>query len=130
MPAIEQIRIQEPAVREDRIRELKARAAGALDDALGVVAKNLGREEARQAGTSLAGLSETLTAHEAPAHRLDVARVMDLISDRSGTTSRLLKNRDMLRWLRSSSPLVQEVRCGLELSLRALRLTVFEQPVF
>ena len=81
MPAIEQIQRPQPVAREDRIRELKARAAEALDDALGVVAKNLGREEARQASDSLAGLGETLTSHEAPAHRLDVARVMDLISD-------------------------------------------------
>lgn len=81
MPAIEQIRIQEPAVGRDRIQELKARAAGALDDALGVVAQNLGRDEARKAETSAMGLGEELAAQEAALHSLDHAKVMDLIAD-------------------------------------------------
>ena len=81
MPAIETIRAQQPAAEKERIRELKARAAASLDDALGVVARNLGREEAAKAEDSLAGLGASLSAQEAPAHRLDMARVMDLIAD-------------------------------------------------
>ncbi len=81
MPAIEQIQIQEPARGHDRIQELKARAAGALDDALNVVSKNLGREEARQAETSAKGIGSELAAQEAAMHHLDHATVMDLIAD-------------------------------------------------
>lgn len=82
MPAIEQIQIQHrPAAGRDRIQELKARAAEGLDDAMAVVAKNLGRDEARQAENSIAGLGDELAAQEAAAHRLDHARVMDLIAD-------------------------------------------------
>lgn len=81
MPAIEQIRIQEPAAGRDRIQELKARAAGALDDALNVVAQNIGREEARKAEDSLMGLGVELAAQESAMHHLDHAKVMDLIAD-------------------------------------------------
>lgn len=81
MPAIDPIRIQEPVSEKERISELKARAAGALDDALDVVADNLGRAEALEADQSLSGLEESLAAEEGPAHRLDMARVMDLIAD-------------------------------------------------
>ncbi|MBG0790571.1 MAG: hypothetical protein H0S80_08765 [Desulfovibrionaceae bacterium] len=80
MPGIESVRIQKPAVDNDRIRELKNRAAAALDDALGVVAQNLGREEARRADVSLAGLNG-LSGDDAPAHSLNIDRVMDLIAD-------------------------------------------------
>lgn len=82
MPAIEQIRIQQDVTAtRDRIQELKARAAEGLDDALSVVSRNLGREEAREAGNSLAGLGEELAAQEASMHHLDAARVADLIAD-------------------------------------------------
>lgn len=81
MPAIEQIQIQERSVARDRIQELKARAAEGLDDAMAVVAKNLGREEAKEAESALAGLGDELAAQEAAMHHLDHARVMDLISD-------------------------------------------------
>lgn len=81
MPAIDPIRIQEPVADNDRIRELKARATAALDDALDVVADNLGREEARKADLSVAGLDGSLDVEDAPAHQLDMARVMELIAD-------------------------------------------------
>ncbi|BDQ34238.1 hypothetical protein [Pseudodesulfovibrio portus] len=81
MPAIESIRIQESPAGEDRIRELKARAAEALDNAMNVVTENLGRAEAVEARESLAEMDTALAAQEAPAHRLDLARVMDLIAD-------------------------------------------------
>lgn len=82
MPGIEQIQIQ---TRTDatraRIQELKARAAEGLDDALSVVARNLGREDAAEAENSLKGLETELASQESAMHSLDHARVMDLISD-------------------------------------------------
>lgn len=81
MPAIDPIRRQEPAAGEDRIRELKARAAEALDNAMDVVTENLGRTEALQARESLTEMDAAMASREAPAHRLDLARVMDLIAD-------------------------------------------------
>ena len=81
MPAIDPIRIQEPVSGKDRIQELKERASEALDSALGVVTENLGREEARQAADSLTELEAAQVVQEAPAHTLDLARVMDLIAD-------------------------------------------------
>ena len=45
MPAIDPIRIQKSPAGEDRIRELKARATEALDNAMDVVAENLGRTD-------------------------------------------------------------------------------------
>lgn len=83
MPAIEQIQGFQPRTdpARDRIQELKARAAEGLDDALGAVARNLGRDEAREAEQSLAGLDKELVAQSKAMHHLDPARVADLISD-------------------------------------------------
>lgn len=80
MPAIEQIQIQPRTdAGRERISELKAKAAEGLDDALNLVARNLGREEAAEAEDSLQGLD--LAGQESGVHRLDHARVLDLISD-------------------------------------------------
>ncbi|MCJ2165192.1 MULTISPECIES: hypothetical protein [unclassified Pseudodesulfovibrio] len=82
MPAIEQIQIQHSTdTARARIQELKARAAEGLDDALSVVAKNFGREETHEAEDSLKSLGQDLAAQGANTHRLDLTRVMDLISD-------------------------------------------------
>ena len=82
MPAIEQIQIHpRPDVAKARIQELKARAAEGLDDALSVVAKNLGREETDQATNSLKGLEQELAGQKSVMHRLDQTKVLDLISD-------------------------------------------------
>ena len=83
MPAIEQIQIQpRPDSGRARIQELKNRAAEGLDDALSVVARNLGRQEAAQAETELKGLD--LAEAESGVHTLDRARVLELISDPFG----------------------------------------------
>jgi len=83
MPAIEQTQFHgtNTDIVRDRIQELKARAAEGLDDALNLVAKNLGREEAKVAENSLAGLGEELSNQEAAMHSLDPLKVLDLISD-------------------------------------------------
>ncbi len=81
MPAIDPVRAPESSAREERIQELKLRAAQALDSALDVVDANLGRAEARQADRTLLGLDVARAEQEQPAHRLDAARVMDLIAD-------------------------------------------------
>lgn len=81
MPAIDPILRQDPTAGKDRIQELKARASAALDNALGVVAENLGREEARHAADSIPKLDMAQAAQEASAHNLNLARVMDLITD-------------------------------------------------
>lgn len=83
MPAIEQIHHHNtPAIdpARKRIQELKARAAEGLDDALTVVAKNLGKEETQAAQNSLRELGDELRV-QAASHSLDAARVADLISD-------------------------------------------------
>jgi hypothetical protein len=82
MTAIEQIQIHNSTdSARARIQELKARAAEGLDDALSVVARNFGREEAHDAEDSLKSLGQELAAQGATTHRLDLTRVMDLISD-------------------------------------------------
>ncbi|BCS88996.1 hypothetical protein [Pseudodesulfovibrio sediminis] len=82
MTAIEQTQmVQTNTVSRKRIQELKARAAEGLDDAMDAVARNLGREEAREAENSLSGLSAQLATQEGAIHLLDAAKVADLISD-------------------------------------------------
>ena len=83
MPGIERAQGFEPRVEQanKRIQDLKARAAEGLDAAMGVVEKNLGREEAREAEMSLEGLGAELSAQESAIHHLDHSKVMDLISD-------------------------------------------------
>jgi len=82
MPAIEQVQgTQTQTVSRQRIQELKARAAEGLDDAMNLVAQNLGRQEAREAHNSVMGLGQELAAQEASIHLLDPAKVADLISD-------------------------------------------------
>nr|WP_321259917.1 hypothetical protein [uncultured Pseudodesulfovibrio sp.] len=83
MPAIEQTQFHgtNTDIVRDRIQELKARAAEGLDDAMNIVSKNLGREEAKSAENSLAGLGEGLTSQDAAIHTLDPLKVLDLISD-------------------------------------------------
>jgi len=86
MPAIEQITHHNTLSIDPtrkRIQELKARAAEGLDDALSVVARNLGREEAQEAHNSLKELGDELR-FQAVSHNLDAARVADLISDPFG----------------------------------------------
>nr|WP_321513314.1 hypothetical protein [uncultured Pseudodesulfovibrio sp.] len=83
MPAIEQTQRHGHStdIVRDRIQELKAKAAEGLDDALNIVAKNLGREEAKGAENSLAGLGEALSSQDTAIHALDPLKVLDLISD-------------------------------------------------
>lgn len=83
MPGIERAQGFEPRTDQlrNRIQELKARAAEGLDDAMNIVEKNLGREEARQAASGLEGLGAELAAQEAAMHHLDPMKVADLISD-------------------------------------------------
>jgi hypothetical protein len=83
MPAIQSVSPQTAvtgATRE-RIEQLKARATEGLDDAMAAVTRNLGRREANEAEQSLGELGLDLAAQGSDAHRLDHAKVMDLISD-------------------------------------------------
>lgn len=85
MPAIDPIRTRDPLDSAlDRIQELKARATEKLDEALSVVSGNLGREEAADAEDGVKGLGLELAGRDASVHRLDHARVLDLISDPFG----------------------------------------------
>jgi hypothetical protein len=83
MPSIERAQGFDPRTEQvtKRIQELKARAAGSLDEAMSVVEKNLGRREAREASSGLKELSMELSAQESAIHSLDPLRVADLISD-------------------------------------------------
>ena len=83
MPGIERAQGFDPRTEQvsKRIQELKARAAEGLDEAMGVVEKNLGRREAREASSGLNSLSAELSAQGAAIHSLDPQRVADLISD-------------------------------------------------
>jgi hypothetical protein len=83
MPAIQPVSPQADVVgaARERIEQLKARAAEGLDDAMTAVARNLGRREAAEAEQSLGELGLDLAAHGSDAHRLDHAKVLDLISD-------------------------------------------------
>nr|WP_287411565.1 hypothetical protein [Pseudodesulfovibrio sp.] len=83
MPAIEQTQFHgtHTDIVRDRIQELKARAAEGLDDAMNIVAKNLGREEAKSAENQLAGLDQELSVQDTAIHALDPLKVLDLISD-------------------------------------------------
>ncbi|MBI9080951.1 MAG: hypothetical protein JEY79_14580 [Pseudodesulfovibrio sp.] len=83
MPGIQSVQGDFPRTEQlsKRIQELKARAAEGLEEAMGVVEKNLGRREAGEAVMSLGGLGEELSAQETASHRLDPMRVADLISD-------------------------------------------------
>jgi len=83
MPGIQSVQGAAPRTEQlsKRIQELKARAAEGLDEALGVVERNLGRKEAGVAVMSLESLGAELSAQESASHRLDPMRVADLISD-------------------------------------------------
>ena len=83
MPGIERAQGFEPRNEQlaKRIQELKERAAEGLDDAMNIVEKNLGRQEAHEAVLGLEGLDGDMTMQQAAAHRLDPMRVADLISD-------------------------------------------------
>lgn len=84
MPAIDRIQpIFEARIEQvgKKIEEIKSRSAGGMDEAMDVVEQNLGRQEAREAEMSLQGLGDELSAQEAAMHRLDPAKVADLISD-------------------------------------------------
>lgn len=83
MPAIQpvtpQAGVSSPS--RERIEQLKARATEGLDEAMAAVTRNLGRREANEAEQSLGELGLDLAAHGSDAHRLDHAKVLDLISD-------------------------------------------------
>ena len=83
MPGIERAQGFDPRTEQvsKRIQELKARAAEGLDDAMGVVEKNLGRQEAREATSGMQSLAAELTVQGSAIHSLDPMRVADLISD-------------------------------------------------
>lgn len=83
MPGIERAQGFAPRSEQlnNRIQELKARAAEGLDDAMNLVEKNLGRQEAREASAELKGLGEELVIQKESMHRLDPLVVADLISD-------------------------------------------------
>lgn len=84
MPALDRIQpIFEARIEQvgKKIEEIKSRSGEGLDDAMNVVEQNLGRQEAREAEMSLMALGDELSAQEAAMHRLDPAKVADLISD-------------------------------------------------
>ena len=83
MPAIQPVPSQAPVTgtARERIEQLKARATEGLDEAMAAVSRNLGRREAAEAEQSLGDLGLDLAAGGAEAHRLDHAKVLDLISD-------------------------------------------------
>jgi len=83
MPGIERAQGFEPRTDQvsKKIQDLKAQVADSLDSAMGVVEKNLGREEAREASMSLKDMGAELSAQESAIHHLDHSKVMDLISD-------------------------------------------------
>jgi hypothetical protein len=82
MPAIDPIRTRDPLESAlDRIQELKARTTEKLDEAMSVVSRNLGREEAAEAENGVRDLGLALSGQDAAVHRLDHSRVLDLISD-------------------------------------------------
>lgn len=83
MPAIQPVstRTDAAGAARERIEQLKARATEGLDDAMAAVTRNLGRREATEAERSLGDLGLDLAAQGPDAHRLDHARVLDLISD-------------------------------------------------
>lgn len=83
MPAIQPVstRTDVAGAARERIEQLKARATEGLDEAMAAVTRNLGRREADEAEKSLGELGMDLAAHGSDAHRLDHAKVLDLISD-------------------------------------------------
>ena len=64
-----------------KIREIKDKKTDDLDAALSAVEENGGRSEAKAAAMSLLGLGDELAAQQGAMHRLDPAKVADLISD-------------------------------------------------
>lgn len=83
MPAIQSVGTHNDVagVTRERIEQLKARAGESLDEAMTAVTRNLGRREAAEAEESLGRLGLDLAAQGSDAHRLDLAKVLDLISD-------------------------------------------------
>jgi hypothetical protein len=83
MPAIQPVspRTDVCTPARDRIEQLKAQATEGLDEAMAAVTRNLGRREATEAEKSLGEVGLDLAAHGSDVHRLDHAKVMDLISD-------------------------------------------------
>ncbi|WP_319582838.1 hypothetical protein [uncultured Pseudodesulfovibrio sp.] len=83
MPAIQPVTTQTDvtSAARERIEQLKARATEGLDEAMAAVTRNLGRREANEAEKSLGELGLDLAAKGSDVHRLDHAKVMDLISD-------------------------------------------------
>jgi hypothetical protein len=64
-----------------KVQEIREKKTDDLDTALGAVERNGGRTEAREATMSLLGLADELKAQQGAMHRLDPAKVADLISD-------------------------------------------------
>ena len=64
-----------------KVQEIREKKTDDLDTAMDAVESNSGRSEAGKAAMSLLGLGDELAAQQAAMHRLDPARVAELISD-------------------------------------------------
>ena len=64
-----------------KIQKIREKKTDDLDVAMEAVKSNSGRSEAREATITLSGLADELAAQRGVLHRLDPAKVADLISD-------------------------------------------------
>ncbi len=75
-------RIDQISQKIQEIRDRKnAKLDSTVDNAMGVVEQNLGKQEAQAAQMSLQGLTEELAIQQVAAHSLDPSKVASLIAD-------------------------------------------------